>query len=92
MVALPSRPDRIRLTVPKAVLVTKDEEDLPGSKLRDEMQQKRKAVMSFFQYPFPVYLVRLENGRRVRVSTANRAVSVYTRFDFTTPVVTRAIL
>ena len=56
------------------------------------MQMKRKAVMTFFQYPFPVYLVHVEGGRRVRVSTVSRAVSVYSKFDFTMPVVTRSIL
>lgn len=75
---------------PKAV--AKDEADMPESKLREEMQMKRKAVMTFFQYPFPVYLVRVEDERRIRVSTANRAVSVYSKFDFTMPVVTRSVL
>lgn len=56
------------------------------------MQMKRKEVLKFFKYPFPVYLIRVQDGRGVRMSTANRVVSDYTKFDFTMPVVTQLIL
>ena len=69
-----------------------DESGLPEWKLRDEMQLKRKQVLEFFKHPFPVFLVRVEDGRRVRLSTVKRVVSDYSQFDFTMPVVTRLVL
>lgn len=69
-----------------------DEADHPEWKLRDEMQLKRKQVLEFFKHPFPVFLVRVEDGRRVRLSTVTRVVSDYSKFDFTMPVVTRLVL
>jgi hypothetical protein len=74
----------------KAVVI--DEADHPESKLRDEMQMKRKQVLEFFKQPFPVFLLRVEDGRRVRMGTVNRVVSDYSKFDFTMPVVTRLVL
>lgn len=56
------------------------------------MQMKRNQVLGFFKHPFPVFLIREEDGRRVRVNTVNRVVSDYTKFDFTMPVVTRLVL
>ncbi|KAG9309509.1 hypothetical protein JVU11DRAFT_10482 [Chiua virens] len=72
--------------------VAKDEDDYPQSKLREEMQLKRKEVLRFFEYPFPVYLVHVEHGHRVRMSTVSRVVARYSKFDFTLPVVMRSIL
>jgi len=69
-----------------------DEGDEPESKLRAEMQMKRNQVLGFFKHPFPVFLIREVDGRRVRVNTVNRVVSDYTKFDFTMPVVTRLVL
>ena len=39
------------------------------------MQLKRKQVLEFFKHPFPVFLVRVEDGRRARLSTVKRVVS-----------------
>lgn len=72
--------------------IVDDEEDNPESKLREEMQTKRKEVLKFFKCSFPVYLIRVQDGRGVRVGTVNRVVSDYSKFDFTMPVVTQLIL
>ena len=58
-------------------------------KLQDEMQMKRKQALEFFKHPFPVFLVRAEDRRRV---TVKRVVSDYSKFDFTMPVVMRLVL
>ncbi|KAF8556430.1 hypothetical protein OG21DRAFT_1506533 [Imleria badia] len=70
-------------------VVVDDEAVDPESKLREEMQMKRMQVLEFFKYPFPVFLICVEDGRRVRVSTVNRVIADYAKFDFTMPVVTR---
>ncbi|KAG8215008.1 hypothetical protein J3R82DRAFT_8414 [Butyriboletus roseoflavus] len=76
---------------PKAI--TKDEaENDPESKLREDMQMKRKEVFRFFKCAFPVYLVHVRDGHGIRVNTVNRVVSDYSKFDFTMPVVTQLIL
>ena len=56
------------------------------------MQMKRKEVLKFFKYPFPVYLVHVRDGHGVRMNTANRVVSEYSKFDFTMPIKTQLIL
>ena len=76
----------------KAKAAVDEDANDPESKLRKEMQIKRKQVLEFFDQPFPVFLIRVEDERRVRVSTVSRVESKYTKFDFTMPVVTRLVL
>ncbi|KAF8142081.1 hypothetical protein EV363DRAFT_1150758 [Boletus edulis] len=80
---------------PDSWTIIGDQDDKPDEsdlKLLEEMQTKRRQVLEFFKHPFPVFLVRVKDGRRVRVTTANRVVSDYVGFDFKMPVVTRFVL
>jgi len=69
-----------------------DEQDSPEAKLRQEILMKRREVMRFFKDGFPVYLIRVKDGHRIRVNTVRRVVAEYTKFDFSMVVETRLVL
>lgn len=74
--------------------IVENDADEPEPKLRAEIETKRKQVLTFLKSSFPVYLVRVRDGRRVpvRVSTVRRVLTNYTQFTFTIPVVTWLVL